>query len=291
MTNRVQIVSVSPRRAIFPLLLCGLSAGPALAQKCTLTPKSVKLGETLRLSCPPEFTSATLNGRTTRLFPQPAGMSFALLPISVQDLPGTATLTVSRNDGVQPQQLSVIIRKTIFPSQNVKLGPEIEALHSTPEEIALLTSFKTKISDSRFWQDPLAPPVPGCMTSPFGLKRLHNGKPTGEYHGGVDQRTPTGEPIRAVAAGTVTFAQQFNVLGNAAGIDHGQGLESMYLHMSKLVVTPGAQVQRGDILGYAGSTGRSTGPHLHWVLYVNGINVNPAQWMKLSPCPRELKAH
>ena len=291
MTNRIPNVSVSVRRAIAPLIVCALGAVPTLAQKCTFTPKSVKLGETLRLTCPPEFASASLNGRTAKLFPQSAGNSFALLPISVKDNPGAATLTVSRNDGAQSQQLSVVIRKAIFPSQNVKLGPEIEALHSTPEEIALLTAFKEKVSDSRSWQDPLAPPVLGCMTSPFGVKRLHNGKPTGEYHGGVDQRTPSGEPIRAVAAGTVTFAQQFNVLGNAVGIDHGQGLESMYLHMSKLVANSGAQVQRGDILGYAGSTGRSTGPHLHWVLYVNGINVNPAQWMKLSPCPREPKAH
>lgn len=291
MTNRVAKVSVSVRRAIAPLIACALAVVPAFAQKCTFTPKSIKLGETLRLTCPPEFTSATLNGRSVKLFPQSAGNSFALLPISVKDDPGAATLTVSRNDGAQSQQLSVVVRKTIFPSQNVKLGPEIEALHSTPEEIALLTAFKGKVSDSRSWQDPLAPPVPGCMTSPFGVKRLHNGKPTGEYHGGVDQRTPAGEPIRAVAAGTITFAQQFNVLGNAVGIDHGQGLESMYLHMSRLVATSGAQVQRGDILGYAGSTGRSTGPHLHWVLYVNGINVNPAQWMKLSPCPREPKTH
>jgi murein DD-endopeptidase MepM/ murein hydrolase activator NlpD len=290
MTNRVPIVSVSSRRAILPLIVCALSAVPTLAQKCTIRPKSVKLGETLRLTCPPDFTSATLNGRTAKLFPQPAGTNFALLPVSARDTPGAAAVTVLRNDGAQSQQLSVVIRKTIFPSQNVKLGAEIEALHSTSEEIALLTAFKEKVSDSRSWQDPLAPPVPGCMTSPFGVKRLHNGKPTGEYHGGVDQRTPAGEPIRAVAAGTVSFAQQFNVLGNAVGIDHGQGLESMYLHMSKLVATPGAQVQRGDILGYAGSTGRSTGPHIHWVLYVNGINVNPAQWMKLSLCPREPKA-
>jgi len=153
----------------------------------------------------------------------------------------------------------------------------------------LLTAFKETISDARSWRDPLSAPVSGCMTSPFGVKRLHNGKPTGEYHGGVDQRTPEGEPIRAVAAGTVAFAKQFNVLGNAVGIDHGQGLESMYLHMSRLVVASGAVVQRGDILGYAGSTGRSTGPHLHWVLYVNGVSVNPAQWIKLQPCPRASK--
>jgi len=267
------------------LVFCQL-AQVAQAQTCTVAPKQVNLGETLRITCPHGLTSASLNGRTAKLFPQSDGQRFGLLPISVKDTPGVAKIALSNENG-QTQQLSVLIRKTVFPSQNVNLAPEIEALHSTPEEIALLTAFKEKISDIRSWQDPLAPPVTGCMTSPFGVKRLHNGKPTGEYHGGVDQRTPAGEPIRAVAAGIITFAQQFNVLGNAVGIDHGQGLESMYLHMSKLEVAPGAHVVRGDVLGYAGSTGRSTGPHLHWVLYVDGLNVNPAQWVKLQPCPRK----
>jgi murein DD-endopeptidase MepM/ murein hydrolase activator NlpD len=261
-----------------------LRAAPLQAQRCAVSPAEVKLGETLRITCPAEFTSAKLNERSTKLYLQPQGRRFGLLPISVKDAPGKVSLLVARNDDGAPQSLPVTIRKTIFPSQNVKLAPETEALRSTPEEMALLSSFREAISETRSWADPLTPPVSGCMTSPFGVKRLHNGKPTGEYHGGVDQRTPEGEAIRAVAAGTITFAKQFNVLGNAVGIDHGQGLESMYLHMSRLVVAPGAAVQRGDILGYAGSTGRSTGPHLHWVLYVNGVNVNPAQWVKLVPC-------
>ena len=257
---------------------------PLQAQKCSVSPAAVKLGQTLRITCPAEFTSVKLNERSAKLYLQPDGKRFGLLAISVKDAPGTFSLLISRNGDGEPQNLPVVIRKTIFPSQNVKLGPEIEGLHSTPEEMALLTSFRDAISETRSWEDPLQPPVSGCMTSPFGVKRLHNGKPTGEYHGGVDQRTPEGEAIRAVAAGTITFAKQFNVLGNAVGIDHGQGLESMYLHMSRLVVAPGVAVPRGAILGYAGSTGRSTGPHLHWVLYVNGVNVNPAQWVKLVPC-------
>jgi murein DD-endopeptidase MepM/ murein hydrolase activator NlpD len=259
-------------------------AAPLQAQNCSVSPPQVKLGETLRITCPAEFTAAKLKDRSTKLYPQANGKTFGLLPISVKDTPGTFSLAISRSDSEAPQTLRVVIRKTVFPSQNVKLAPEIEALHSTPEEMALLTNFRDSISETRSWADPLEPPVSGCMTSPFGVKRLHNGKPTGEYHGGVDQRTPEGEPIRAVAAGTITFAKQFSVLGDAVGIDHGQGLESMYLHMSRLVVAPGAAVQRGDILGYAGSTGRSTGPHLHWVLYINGVNVNPAQWVKLQMC-------
>jgi len=272
------------------LAACG-SMNLAFAQGCSVSPQHVKLGETLRISCPAEFASAKMNDRTAKLFLQPNGQRLALMPISVKDAPGTFSLLLSRGDDQAPQKLQVVILKTIFPTQNVKLSPEIEGLHSTPDDIALLVSFKQTISDIRSWQDPLTPPVSGCMTSPFGVQRLHNGKPTGEYHGGVDQRTPEGEPIRAVAAGTITFAKKFNVLGNAVGVDHGQGLESMYLHMSHLEVQPGATVQRGDILGYAGSTGRSTGPHLHWVIYVNGVNVNPAQWMRLDPCPRDPKSH
>jgi murein DD-endopeptidase MepM/ murein hydrolase activator NlpD len=266
-----------------------LGVTPSQAQKCGVLPTPVKLGQTLRITCPAEFTSVKLNERSAKLYLQPDGKRSGLLPISVKDAPGAFSLLISGNGDGAPQSLPVVIRKTIFPSQNVKLSPEIESLHSTPEEMALLTSFRDSISETRSWKDPLRPPVSGCMTSPFGVKRLHNGKPTGEYHGGVDQRTPEGEAIRAVAAGTITFAKQFNVLGNAVGIDHGQGLESMYLHMSRLVVAPGVAVQRGDILGYAGSTGRSTGPHLHWVLYVNGVNVNPAQWVKLAPCPGAAK--
>ena len=262
---------------------------PAHSQECSVTPKQVKLGETLRITCPSDFTKAKLKDREAALFVQPDGKRFGLLPISVKDTPGPVELKLLRSDDGNPQTLRVVIRKTIFPSQNVNLSPEIEALHSTPEEMALLKTFKETISQERSWQDPLAAPVPGCVTSPFGVKRLHNGKPTGDYHGGVDQRTPAGEAIRAVAAGTVNFAKQFNVLGNAVGIDHGQGLESEYLHMSRLVVAEGATVQRGDVLGYAGSTGRSTGPHLHWVLSVDGMNVNPAQWMKLEVCPVSAK--
>src|SRR5438874_6309467 len=273
-----------------PLFVAAYFLGtPLYAQQCSVSPAQVKLGDTLRITCPAEFTSAMLKDRVAKRYPQANGKSFGLLPISVKDTPGIFSLAIARSDGGVPQNLRVVIRKTIFPSQNVTLAPEIEALHSTAEEMALLTSFRDAISGTRSWADPLQPPARGCMTSPFGVKRLHNGKATGEYHGGVDQRTPAGEPIRAVATGTVTFAKQFNVLGNAVGIDHGQGLESMYLHMSRLVVAPGLAVQRGDILGYAGSTGRSTGPHLHWVLHVNGMNVNPAQWVKLQPCPGEAK--
>ena len=270
------------------ILACAL-ASSASAQQCSITPKIANLGDTLRLSCSGEVASAKWNERTVRLFPQPDGKTFGLMPVSVKDSPGPASLDFLSKEGAVLVTEKFVVRATRFPSENVRLSPDIEALRSTPEEIQLLTGFRNEVSDSRFWQDPFQPPVEGCVTSPFGVKRLHNGKPTGEFHGGVDQRTPAGEAIRAIGDGKVIFAKQFNVLGNAVGLDHGQGLGSMYLHMTQLAVADGAIVKKGDVLGYAGSTGRSTGPHLHWVLYANGVNVNPAQWVKLSACPHAAK--
>ena len=78
--------------------------------------------------------------------------------------------------------------------------------------------------------------------------------------------------------------RQFNIHGGTVAIDHGQGVGSLYLHLSRFAAREGARVAQGDVIGYAGSTGRSSAPHLHWSLYVNGVPVNPRQWLALKPC-------
>jgi murein DD-endopeptidase MepM/ murein hydrolase activator NlpD len=122
------------------------------------------------------------------------------------------------------------------------------------------------------------------MNSPFGASRLHNGKPTGDYHGGVDQHGAPGTRIHAAAAGIVRIAQMFPLRGGTVAIDHGHGLESIYMHQSRFAVKEGQILKAGDVIGYIGSTGRATGPHLHWSLYANGRSVSPLQWVKLTPC-------
>jgi murein DD-endopeptidase MepM/ murein hydrolase activator NlpD len=87
-----------------------------------------------------------------------------------------------------------------------------------------------------------------------------------------------------VAGGTVKIVRAWNIHGGTVGIDHGQGLQSIYLHMSKFATAEGAVVKKGDVIGYVGSTGRSTAPHLHWSLYANGVPVNPRQWVQLKAC-------
>jgi murein DD-endopeptidase MepM/ murein hydrolase activator NlpD len=259
-------------------------ASTAGAQQCTVEPASIPLGQTVRLRCEVPAATARLNGRTVRLYKQGTGDWLGLMPVAVADVPGTYPIAFLAEDGTAVASVSLTIRKTIFPSQNVVLAPQIEALHSTPEEMQTLTTFRDSVSDVKYWEDPLVAPLPGCIISPFGVKRLHNGKPTGEFHAGIDQRASDGTPIRAVAAGVVKIVQPFNVLGGTVAIDHGQGLETMYLHMSKLNVEAGAQVSGGDVIGYVGATGRANGPHLHWVVYVNGVPVNPQQWVSLKSC-------
>jgi murein DD-endopeptidase MepM/ murein hydrolase activator NlpD len=209
------------------------------------------------------------------------------MPIAVADTPGAYEIKFQAEAGTALASARLTIRPTKFPTQNVVLAPQIEALHSTPDDIQTLTEFRNTVSDVKYWEDPLVAPVPGCILSPFGVKRLHNGKPTGEFHAGIDQRSPAGRPVHAVAAGTVKIAQPFAVLGGTVAIDHGQGLETMYLHMEKLLVEPGAQVKRGEVIGYVGATGRANGPHLHWVIDVNGVPVNPQQWVVLKSCGSE----
>jgi|SRR5580704_8079671 murein DD-endopeptidase MepM/ murein hydrolase activator NlpD len=268
-------------------VLCSILASPAAAQKCIVKPGIISLGQTVRLSCAVTATSAKLNDRTVRLFPQTNGGSQGLMPIAVADTPGTYSIEFLADDGTSVASAKLTIRPTKFPTQNVVLAPQIEALHSTPEDIQTLTEFRNTVSDVKYWEDPLTAPVPGCILSPFGVKRLHNGKPTGEIHAGIDQRSPAGRPVHAVAAGTVKIALPFAVLGGTVAIDHGQGLETMYLHMSKLSVEPGAHVKKGEVIGYVGATGRANGPHLHWVVDVNGVPVNPQQWVALKSCGSE----
>jgi len=268
-------------------LVYAMMASAAAAQKCSVKPTAISLGQTVRVSCQIAASSARLNGRTVRMFQQTNGSWFGLMPVAVADVPGAYSVEFLGEDGAAVASAKLTIRATRFPTQNVVLAPQIEALHSTPEDIETLTAFRKSVSDERFWDDPLTAPIPGCVLSPFGVKRLHNGKPTGEIHAGIDQRSAAGLPVHAVAGGAVKIAQTFAVLGGTVALDHGQGLETMYLHMSKLVVEPGAQVKKGEVIGYVGATGRANGPHLHWVVYVNGVAVNPQQWVALKACGAE----
>lgn len=207
-----------------------------------------------------------------------------MLPVPVLAKAGAHELEILDAAGNVVERKTVRIQDARFRRQNVVLSKSVVELKPSPGEMDTVREFRNTVSDKRHWEEPFRKPVPGCMTSPFGTIRLHNGKPTGSYHGGLDLRGATGTPVVAPADGFVKIAQMFNVHGGTVGIDHGQGVTSAYLHLSKLAAKEGSAVKKGDLIGYVGSTGRSSAPHLHWSLAVNGHHVNPLQWVRVPPC-------
>jgi murein DD-endopeptidase MepM/ murein hydrolase activator NlpD len=118
------------------------------------------------------------------------------------------------------------------------------------------------------------------ITSTFGTRRSYNNGPATSFHGGTDFGGGVGVPIYAPAPGTVVLAELLTVRGYAVLVDHGLGLFSGYWHNDRLAVSEGQQVETGDLIAYMGSTGLVTGPHLHWEMRLQGIAVEPMQWIE-----------
>jgi murein DD-endopeptidase MepM/ murein hydrolase activator NlpD len=258
-------------------------AAAAWAQTLEL-PATVKQGGVIRVRGPVAAVTARMGDRTIRLFPQSEGAALGLMPIPADQKPGSYRVELLDAKNAVLSNANVMVLDSHFRKQNVTIEPEVAELKPSTGESETAMSFREAVSDVRYWSEPLALPERGCMTSPYGVQRYLNGKPTGNIHAGLDQRAPTGTPIRAVADGVVKIVREWNLHGNTVGIDHGQGLESMYQHLSRFAVAEGATVKKGDVIGYSGSTGRSNAPHLHWTLYVNSVPVNPLEWVKVASC-------
>jgi hypothetical protein len=247
---------------------------------------AVRQGEVFRLHLklpdggrPP--LRASLAGRDVPVYPATdPGVVEALLPVSVFQKPGLYPLSIEESANTAAKVLySVRILDGHYRTQNVNVSSSTAGLQPLPGELEAVQALKNVQTPIRYWEEPFLSPTPDCQNSPFGVKRYHNGAPTGDYHKGVDLRSPNGQPIRATAAGTVRIATMFRLHGGTVGIDHGQGVSSIYIHMSRLNVQAGQHVNRGDTIGFVGATGFATGPHLHWGLFVNGLPVNPNPWL------------
>jgi murein DD-endopeptidase MepM/ murein hydrolase activator NlpD len=142
-------------------------------------------------------------------------------------------------------------------------------------EVTQVRAARAIPSDYPFWRSTFRWPATGRISTHFGAQRIYGDTPA-SYHGGMDIAAPTGTPVLAPAPGVVRLAAgPFSLEGNLVILDHGRGLHSAMMHLSRIDVAVGQIVRQGEAIGAIGSTGRSTGPHLHWGLTWNGVRVDP----------------
>ncbi len=190
-----------------------------------------------------------------------------------RDHPDTAVLNITYGDGtiLPPKVLKIASRE--FKEQRIDNLPSNKVDEFTPEELKKITEGTAKKNAARAnmqqkadWVSGFDWPVTGTITGLFGSRRILNGVPR-RPHSGVDVGAVEGTDVRAPADGVITLADpDMYFEGGLVFIDHGQGLESALMHMSRLDVVAGQRVTRGDIIGAVGATGRATGPHMHWSL-------------------------
>jgi murein DD-endopeptidase MepM/ murein hydrolase activator NlpD len=213
------------------------------------------------------------------LYPDTAG-AVALLPISLDvpagDYPLPAALVDLKGRTTAMELVLHVVDKK-RPVEHLTLPermvtPEKKDVDRINRESHLLNE-KYDLRSSRFWTT-FERPVDGAVSSVFGKRRTMNGKPKSP-HSGTDFRGPSGTPVHAISNGRVALVADLFYTGNTVVVDHGEGLLSLYAHLSKVLVEEGHELLVGDVLGHVGSTGRSTGAHLHLSVRLLGERVDP----------------
>ena len=272
----------SPLAGITTTVLLAIAI-PAKALEVRVLPPNPKLGDTIAvevatedLDTPP---SVTVDSQDYPVF-ENNGKYRALIPTSPLNSPGKMTLSVRGDD--RTSNIGVWLKNRTFPIQKIWLSGKSNR-PATPLELERVSAFKELVTPQKYWQGSFLRPNVSRVSTGFGVRRYYNNVFAQDYyHKGVDYAGGYGSPVVAPAAGKVRLIGRedagFHVHGNVVGIDHGQGVLSIFMHLQDINVAEGAMVEAGDKIGTIGSTGASTGPHLHWGLYVNQVAVDPVPW-------------
>ena len=192
-------------------------------------------------------------------------------------------------DGTLQSREIVPVTRTYVTERITGLPPKLvvpppEALERIRREGEIIAEARRKDSDSIWFAEPFDWPAPGIMSGVFGSQRIDNGVAMAP-HFGVDMANDEGTPIRAPANATVSISDDYYLDGGFTLLDHGHGVSTCYLHQSRRMVNPGDTVQRGQVIGLMGKTGRATGPHLHWAMNWFQVKLDPSRSTRTAEPP------
>jgi murein DD-endopeptidase MepM/ murein hydrolase activator NlpD len=217
---------------------------------------------------------------------------FTLAGISFETTPGKYTLELSAERAANKTPLTFTrtfaVARAKYPQIKVELTvekkftePSPEQLQQIAESVKVKDDYLNRVTPTREWDGKFAAPAEASISDVYGSQRIFNGKAQ-RPHYGLDFRVPTGTPVATMNSGTVLLARFLYFEGNCVVIDHGQGLLTLYFHLSEIKVKEGESVERGQEIGLSGGTGRATGPHLHVAVRWQGTYRDPARLMQLS---------
>ena len=197
----------------------------------------------------------------------------------------TGDVRVTRNNKVETQSVKIDVKAVQFPVEHLKVAEQYVELSPDNSDRALRESREIEeihktISGEALWKQAFVVPIPGGVGSSFGKRRVFNGE-SRNPHAGADLKATTGTPIRSTNRGRVVLAKDLFFTGNTVIVDHGLGIYTLYAHLSRIDVTKDAVVERAQVIGLAGATGRVTGPHLHWGARVQNTRVDPFSLINL----------
>lgn len=249
-------------------------AKQAIRAKWTVMPETASPGDVVlvRHDGPGEVA---WQGKTYTLQPFGAGY-FTYVPIAMGVKPG--------HYPIGDRTLTIQAKK--FETQYLQVTEQMESMRQDTKRIAAdqarIDAARSKSQPEFLFTEPFLQPIDGILTTPYGYTRYVNGK-YDSSHMAIDLAAKEGTPIKATNDGIVALADSLYLTGNSIYLDHGMGLFSQYAHMSELKVKAGDRVKRGDIIGLVGTTGFSTGPHLHFTFWANNVQANPDLFFGTTP--------
>lgn len=279
----------------FPLLaaFAFISAvlGHAQSSAITLTPAVVVAGspELIHIDAPPDATlEGEWLGHKLAFFHTHRGW-YALAGVDVEAAIGASTLQIRetlRDGSSRDLSRGIDIRAAHYRTGTLSVAPKFvepppEEMAEIKAEIALKQRVFAESAPDPLWTGSFLAPVQAPPTDSFGTRRTFNSE-LASVHKGMDFRAHTGTPVRASNSGVVILARKLYYEGNCVAIDHGLGLYTIAMHLSRIDVREGQHVNKGQLLGLSGATGRVTGPHLHWAVRWQSAYLDPAKLLRMN---------